>query len=245
MNRGFLYILNNPSLPEGFLKIGMTTRNPNQRAKELSTTSVAAAFQVAHSIKVIDCKKAEKVLHERLFEYRVNKKREFFKLPLQDAIAYVNETAYNIDLEYFPRLNAPFLFYDKVSDVKKMAWEFYSNWRQKGSTSPKFGKVDISLKGWRHITRVSNSQKSIIHKLNLLPCAKQLLETSKFSNFLRKSEYYLPGKELHCIWGLYETKYQPDIIVEVVLEITKYNMNNRKVVFYGVCEKKEKSIRGV
>lgn len=71
----------------GYLKIGMTTRTPDDRARELSQASgVAVPYAVAYSEEVLNCKVAESLIHTRLGRYRVNRGREFFHLPLRDAI---------------------------------------------------------------------------------------------------------------------------------------------------------------
>jgi len=85
---GFIYILVNPSM-EGFVKIGKTTREPEDRAKEISqATGVATPFYVAFSIQVADCHSAEKYVYTVLeyngFQRTPN--REFFRIPLRKAI---------------------------------------------------------------------------------------------------------------------------------------------------------------
>jgi len=40
MNEGWIYILINPAFKKDLLKIGKTKRQPEERAKELSTTGI-------------------------------------------------------------------------------------------------------------------------------------------------------------------------------------------------------------
>jgi T5orf172 domain/Domain of unknown function (DUF5655) len=81
----------------GYLKIGMTSRTPEERAREISQgTGVAAAYNVAYSENVINCEAAERLIHSRLDKFRVNRGREFFHLPLQDAIRELSEIAGNV-----------------------------------------------------------------------------------------------------------------------------------------------------
>lgn len=90
---GYIYILSNESM-SGALKIGMTTRTPELRAKELSAvTSIPTPFTVVFSAVVPDCKRAEIDLH-RLLEaknYRVSDNREFFQIPLAEAILIASQ----------------------------------------------------------------------------------------------------------------------------------------------------------
>lgn len=91
----YIYILVNPSLP-GLLKIGKTTRNPEERAAELSSgTNMPTPFIVAYEEPVPNCDLAERLIHNMLAEksYRVSDNREFFAVPLKTAIAIVSAVA--------------------------------------------------------------------------------------------------------------------------------------------------------
>src|SRR5512136_2855082 len=88
---GFVYILVNPSANE-FLKIGKTERDPEERARELSSaTGVPAPFYVAFQSYFQDCTRAEAFVHERLAKHRVANNKEFFRVPLRQAIEAILE----------------------------------------------------------------------------------------------------------------------------------------------------------
>ena len=85
---GYIYALINPSL-EGLVKIGKTTRDPTDRAKELSSSTAAPTpFVLAFDVYVEDCSEAEVYLHTLLQRrgYRVSENREFFNAPLKEII---------------------------------------------------------------------------------------------------------------------------------------------------------------
>jgi len=85
---GFVYALINPSLI-GVVKVGKTTKDPSERAKELSSaTGVPTPFSVAYQIYVTNCSHAEAYIHTYLEEsgYRVADNREFFNAPLNMVI---------------------------------------------------------------------------------------------------------------------------------------------------------------
>jgi len=87
-DRGYVYVLMNPSM-EDLVKIGKSTKNPSLRAKELSsTTGVPTPFVVAYHCYFESCTNAERFVHSFLEEkgYRVSQNREFFKIPIKDAI---------------------------------------------------------------------------------------------------------------------------------------------------------------
>lgn len=70
-NNGYVYILINPSL-EGLIKVGKTTKSPEERAKELSaSTSVPTSFIVVYKRFFRNCHIAEKIAHNILSEKRL------------------------------------------------------------------------------------------------------------------------------------------------------------------------------
>lgn len=83
------------------LKIGMTERSPDDRAREISQgTGVPAPFIVAYYEEVPDCREAEVLLHTEFAEYRTNEKREFFHLPLKDAIDVMRALAVRLRAQH-------------------------------------------------------------------------------------------------------------------------------------------------
>ncbi len=90
---GYVYVLKNNSFQANVVKIGLTTRAPDVRAREIyqGATGVPQPFTVAVAYTVADCQKAEKMIHARLNAYRVNKKREFFRSPMRVAEQVVLE----------------------------------------------------------------------------------------------------------------------------------------------------------
>lgn len=87
MNKqGYVYVLINPSL-EGLVKIGKTQKNPEERAKELSSaTGVPTPFLIVYHKFFEDCDRAEIYVHTRLEGHRVSGNREFFRVSLPVAI---------------------------------------------------------------------------------------------------------------------------------------------------------------
>lgn len=86
----FVYILENSSMP-GLLKIGRTDRSVAERVEELSAhTGVPTGFTVVKEYPVLDSMEAERVVHERLADYRVSENREFFRLESEDAVAIID-----------------------------------------------------------------------------------------------------------------------------------------------------------
>jgi len=99
--RGHIYALINTSLP-GLIKVGKTTRDPDERAKELSSaTGVPTPFAVAFSVTVSDCDAAEKYVHELLSirGVRLSSNREFFQSSLNDIVKCLIECESRFQME--------------------------------------------------------------------------------------------------------------------------------------------------
>ncbi len=93
MALGYVYILMNSATPD-MVKIGKTTQSPEGRARELSgETGVPLPYVVAYAEELPYFDEAEQEIHQRLRAVRVNPRREFFRIPLKDAIRLVAETA--------------------------------------------------------------------------------------------------------------------------------------------------------
>ncbi len=87
---GYLYAMINPSLP-GLCKIGVTTKHPLERTKELSAaTGVPTPFVLAHYRHVAFPFQAEAEIHRNLEYCRINESREFFMISLAEAIGIID-----------------------------------------------------------------------------------------------------------------------------------------------------------
>lgn len=82
---GWLYVIENPSIP-GMVKVGMTTRTPEERAAELHATGTPTPFVVAHAWQVDDVTEAERAAHAALRRFRVSSDREWFTVPATAAV---------------------------------------------------------------------------------------------------------------------------------------------------------------
>ncbi|WP_438349205.1 GIY-YIG nuclease family protein [Paenibacillus sp. FA6] len=86
MSKGYIYILINSSMPN-LVKIGMTTREPDDRILELSSaTGVPTPFILVYKRHFNNCRIAEDKMHVLLSENRVSSSREFFNIPVYEAI---------------------------------------------------------------------------------------------------------------------------------------------------------------
>lgn len=82
-----VYVLSNPVMPD-IVKIGCTElEDANARISQLYTTGVPVPFKIEFAAKVPDPRKVEAALHLAFAPYRINPKREFFRIEPEQAIA--------------------------------------------------------------------------------------------------------------------------------------------------------------
>lgn len=91
--KGFVYILSNPSMPE-LVKIGKTTRDVERRATELYQTGVPTPFEVSEYVYSPNCAELEKWVHTQMAGERVSAGREFFKSTVNDAMKVLENCLY-------------------------------------------------------------------------------------------------------------------------------------------------------
>lgn len=97
-NEGYIYILQSAAHQSDTFKVGRTTRTPEARANELSReTGSPSRFLVLKEWDVLDCVEAEELIHQKLAQYRVNPKREFFQAPYKVIFAVVEEVVSHIN----------------------------------------------------------------------------------------------------------------------------------------------------
>jgi hypothetical protein len=87
----YIYILENNLMP-GLVKIGFTKNKPSERVKQINAaTGVALDFDVKYQYPCFNAHDLEKEIHIYLEAegFRVNKKKEFFNITLEQAIAVI------------------------------------------------------------------------------------------------------------------------------------------------------------
>ena len=82
----WVYVLSNPSLPKEYLKIGYTKLKPEERATQISSaTGVPTPYKVEWAYKCFNGEIVERMTHEKLKAFRVNNRKEFFQISLEEA----------------------------------------------------------------------------------------------------------------------------------------------------------------
>ncbi len=121
MTAGYVYALINPSMPN-LVKVGRTTKDPQDRAKELSAvTGVATPFIVGYQRFTPDCVAMEQSAHVGLEArgYRVSSSREFFEAPLHAVVDVLSSLQ---DLEVIDFGNKD----DGIEDVTRLGERLFN-----------------------------------------------------------------------------------------------------------------------
>ncbi len=88
-NENYVYIMSSEDLPKDSYKIGWTSNLPEERAEELSGTSVLHDYKVEYSKKFKDAEKIEKKIHKHFEKFRIRKNKEIFKLKIEEIIKHI------------------------------------------------------------------------------------------------------------------------------------------------------------
>jgi hypothetical protein len=84
LDEGYIYILENKNQP-GILKIGYTDRTPQERVREInSATGVITPWFIVNAFPCKSPSSIERLVHNELSNYRVNKEGFAITLPLAE-----------------------------------------------------------------------------------------------------------------------------------------------------------------
>lgn len=82
-----VYVVTNPAMP-GLVKIGYTSQaDAKNRIAQLYGTGVPVPFDLEYAARVDNAENVEEALHTAFAPYRINPKREFFRIEPEQAIA--------------------------------------------------------------------------------------------------------------------------------------------------------------
>ena len=99
-NKGYVYILTNPSFREDWVKIGKSSRPVDVRSKELDNTAVPLPFDIYATLQTSKFDKVEKQIHkqiDRLTDLRIRQNREFFNIAPSVALNIMRDMADLLD----------------------------------------------------------------------------------------------------------------------------------------------------
>lgn len=83
-----IYVLTNEAMP-GYVKIGITTNNLEERIRYLDTTSVPLPFQCFYAARVENAREVEQKVHDVFLDQRVRSNREFFEITPERVVSAI------------------------------------------------------------------------------------------------------------------------------------------------------------
>lgn len=89
--KGYVYILTNPSFKEDWVKIGKTSRSVEERVNDLDNTAVPLPFQIYATLQTKGYNEAETFIHkalDHLTKSRIRSNREFFNVQPQQVLEF-------------------------------------------------------------------------------------------------------------------------------------------------------------
>jgi hypothetical protein len=111
---GFIYIMSNAAFASGLIKIGKSSKDPEDyRKNELETTGVPEPFVVEYYAFVDEYDKIESELHSQLDSVRPNNNREFFNFSIPETINLIREVSGK-------RLKYEKLLYQSEDEIEKI-----------------------------------------------------------------------------------------------------------------------------
>ena len=114
MQKGFVYILTNPSYKDNIIKIGYTV-NLKKRLASLDKTGVPTPFEPYMTVETAKYKLLESVIHrelDKLTDFRTRENREFFEIDPVDAADLLKNLSRLIE-------DAEIVKYGNVSSVEE------------------------------------------------------------------------------------------------------------------------------
>ena len=107
----------------GLLKIGQTATDPEGRRRELQDTGVPLPFELEYSIYIEDYESVERAVHQRLGDFRAASNREFFQLPLNQAVRAIKSvcegTEFVVVVNYQKAVEQEALEQEAVAEYRK------------------------------------------------------------------------------------------------------------------------------
>lgn len=167
---GYVYIFSNPDL-NGLLKIGMTSKRPEIRVKELSgTTGVSSKYEIEYYGRVKDRFLVEKAAHDRMKTFHHQK--EFFKIKIEVAIYCVETSSHQIKREFIkPGNEIKVLNYAQERD-KIPYKQLEKEWKERENENRRYNEEQRKMKNWErmvedYMMKKTGKEESLFNYNNL------------------------------------------------------------------------------
>ena len=150
MEKGYVYVLTNPSFKEDWVKIGKSKQVPDVRSKELFNTAVPLPYEIYATLKTEKYSEAERMIHrsiDRISDLRINKNREFFNIEPEKAYDILCDIQYLLGDEASVELFGDNVEVESETDGRKVRGErfdFYQRGLKDGDAVNFIDDVEIT-----------------------------------------------------------------------------------------------------
>lgn len=211
----YVYILTNPRMT-GLIKIGKTTKSPQQRMKELHSTGVPEPFELECAFIVDNCAAREKNVHRILNKYRLSG-REFFEIGVESALLKILPVLGDYEIYHASRsYNIPELE-DKLlrkADALRIKDEKLREQRKKRAK-----ERDDKFRAQQEIENRLNEERASVYKWHREAVAKLLPD--------RPLWLYMMPISFLCLWLIPEFfRKTTDLGVLMLTAIISYIVGN-------------------
>ena len=224
MENEYIYFATNPFYKDDIVKIGWTRNEPKIRAKSLYNTSVPCEFDFEFIIKTPFGQgyNIENKIHNYLKKYRINKKREFFKINKDDLIMILTDEL-NLEITYKLSNNIEEIVEEKQEEIveeKQEEIKKYNCLVCHYSTNNKYEYDKHTLTG-KHQMLINCEDPNKIVKEMVCICGKKYKHQSSFSRH---------KKMCISIKNIKDTEDNVNITPEMVLKIIKNDNEIKNII---------------
>lgn len=151
--KGYVYVLTNPSFRDDWVKIGKSKRLPEVRGRELYNTAVPLPYEIYATLQTEKYNEAERMIHrsiDRISDLRINKSREFFNIAPEAAyeiLADIKELLGNEAILELKGDNVEVAEEERKGLKRKVSqrFDFYSRGLKEGDLIDFIGDATISV----------------------------------------------------------------------------------------------------
>lgn len=151
--KGYVYVLTNPSFRDDWVKIGKSKRLPEVRGRELYNTAVPLPYEIYATLQTEKYNEAERMIHrsiDRISDLRINKGREFFNIAPEAAyeiLADIKELLGNEAILELKGDNVEVAEEERKGLKRKVSqrFDFYSRGLKEGDIIDFIGDATISV----------------------------------------------------------------------------------------------------
>jgi hypothetical protein len=157
--------MSNPLHPDD-VKIGQSSKDPNERRKELATTGVLEEFLLEYWALAEDYESLEREIHRALANVRTNPKKEFFNISVPEAVNKIREISGN-------RIESDKVFYVSPEEFQRIKDEKQRKSQEKLSA---FLKIQAEIENKKKLAEEKETKRKLKERERKFAASKKWSE---------------------------------------------------------------------